>query len=324
MKLARRKFLHLAAGAVALPAFPRIDTAQTYPAKPVRIVVGFAAGGATDILARMISQWLSVRLGQTFIVENRPGATSNIAADAVARAPADGYTLLAATNVNAINATVYEKLRFNFVRDLVPVAKVASFFHVIVTHPTFPARTVREFVDYAKANPGRLSMATAGNGSAPHVAGELFKFMAGVDMIPVPYGGEAPALSDLIANQVHVCFATLPSSIEHIRAGKLRAMAVTSRKPVEVLPGIPTVREFIPDYEVSGWHGLVAPKDAPAAIVDRLNTEVNAGLADAKLKARLNELGLEAAPGSTAEFGNLIAADTEKWAKVVKFAGIKA
>jgi len=292
MKLARREFLHLAASVAGMPAVSRVASAQTYPAKPVRIIVGFAAGGVADVLARLIGQWLSERLGQTFIVESRPGAASNIGAEAVARAPADGYTLLMATNVNVINATVYEKLTFNFGRDLEPIANVASFPQVIVAHPAFPASTVREFVDYAKANPGRLSMATSGTGSVPHVAGELFKFMAGVDMINVPYRGDAPALGDLIANQVHVCFCTLASSIEHIRAGKLRALAVTSAKRVEVLPGIPTVSEFIPDYEVSGWSGLVAPKDTPAAIVNKLNMEVNAGLADAKLKARLNELGL--------------------------------
>jgi tripartite-type tricarboxylate transporter receptor subunit TctC len=324
MKLERRWFLKLAAGAAGVPILSRMAWAQAYPERPVHILVGFAPGGVTDILSRLIGQALSERLGQTFIVENRPGAASNIAAEAVARAPADGYMLLMATNVNAINATLYEKLTFSFVRDLVPVANIASVPQVMVVNPAFPVGTVREFVDYAKANPGKLSMATAGTGSALHVAGELFKFMAGVDMIHVPYRGEAPALTDLIANQVNVCFGTLGGSIEHIRAGKLRALAVTSAKRVEVLPGIPTVGEFIPGYEVSAWDGLVAPKGTPAEIVNKLNVEVNAALADPKLNARLDELGVGAAPGSVAEFSKLLADDVERWAKVVKFAGIKA
>jgi tripartite-type tricarboxylate transporter receptor subunit TctC len=324
MKLERRRFLKLAAGAAGVPILSRIAWGQAYPERPVHILVGFAPGGVTDILSRLIGQALSERLGQTFIVENRPGAASSIAAEAVARAPADGYLLLMATNVNTINATLYEKLTFNFVRDLAPVANVASVPQVMVVNPAFPASTVREFVDYAKANPGKLSMATAGTGSALHVAGELFKFMAGVDMIHVPYRGEAPALTDLMANQVHVCFGTLGGSIEHIRAGKLCALAVTSVKRVEVLPGIPTIGESIPGYEVSAWDGLVAPKGTPAEIVNKLNMEVNGALADPKLSARLVELGLGAAPGSIAEFSKLLADDVEKWAKVVKFAGIKA
>jgi tripartite-type tricarboxylate transporter receptor subunit TctC len=324
MKLARRQFLQRAAGAAVTPILSPLAWGQAYPERPVHILVGFAPGGVTDILSRLIGQALSDRLGQTFIVENRPGAASNIAAGAVTRAPADGYTLLMATNVNAINAALYEKLAFNFIRDLMPIANIASVPQVMLVNPTFPARTVREFVDYARANPGKLSMATAGTGSALHVAGELFKFMAGVDVIHVPYRGEAPALADLIANQVHVCFGTLGGSIEHIRAGKLRALAVTSVKRVQVLPGIPTISEFIPNYNVSAWDGLVAPKDTPAEIVSKLNMQVNAALADPKLRARLDELGLGAAPGSTAQFRKLIADDTEKWAKVVKFAGIKA
>jgi tripartite-type tricarboxylate transporter receptor subunit TctC len=324
MKLERRRFLRLAAGAAGVPILSRVAWGQAYPARPVHILVGFAPGGVTDILSRLIAQALSERLGQTFIVENRPGAASNIAAEAVARAPADGYTLLMATNVNAINAALYERLTFNFIRDLAPVANIASVPQAMVVNPAFPARTVREFVEYAKANPGKLSMATAGTGSALHVAGELFKFMAGVDMIHVPYRGEAPALTDLIANQVNVCFGTLGGSIEHIRAGKLRALAVTSAKRVEALPGIPTVGEFIPGYEVSAWDGLVAPKGTAAEIVNKLNGEVNAALADPKLNARLDELGLGAAPASNAEFSKFLADDVEKWAKVVKFAGIKA
>jgi tripartite-type tricarboxylate transporter receptor subunit TctC len=324
MRLERRRFLQLAASAAVAPASAPIAWGQAYPQRPVHIFVGFAAGGVTDILSRLISQALSERLGQAFIVENRPGAASNIAAEAVARAPADGYTLLMATNVNAINATLYEKLTFSFVRDLAPVANIVSVPQVMVVHPAFPAKTVREFVDYAKANPGKLSMATGGTGSALHVAGELFKFVAGVDMIQVPYRGEAPALTDLIANQVDVCFGTLAGSIEYIRAGKLCALAVTAPKRVEVLPGVPTVGEFIPDYEVSAWDGLVAPKGTPANIVNKLNAEVNAALTDAKLRVRLDELDLAAAPESITEFGTLIAGDTEKWAKVVKFAGMKA
>ena len=276
MKLPRRQFLHLAAGAAALPAVSRIAWAQAYPTRPVRIIVGFAAGGAADIIARLIGQWLSERLGQPFVIENRPGAGSNIATEAVVRAPPDGYTLLLVGTANAINATLYDKLNFNFIRDIAPVAGIIRVPNVMVVNPSVPAKTVPEFIAYAKANPGKINMASGGIGTAAHVSGELFKMMAGVDMVHVPYRGAAPALTDLLGGQVQVMFASMPSSIEHIRAGKLRALAVTTATRSEALPDIPTVGEFVPGYEASAWYGVGAPKDTPAEIVDKLNKEINA------------------------------------------------
>jgi tripartite-type tricarboxylate transporter receptor subunit TctC len=323
MKLPRRNFLYLAAGAAALPAVSHIAWAQEYPTKPVRIIVGFAPGGGADIAARLIGQWLSERLGQSFVIENRPGAGSNIATEAVVRAPSDGYTLLLVSAPAAINATLYEKLSFNFIRDIAPVASISHVPHVMVVHPSFPAKTVPEFIAYAKANAGKINMASAGNGSTPHVAGELFKMMAGVNLIHVPYRSAGPALTDLLGGQVQVMFDNMASSIEHIRAGKLRPLAVTTTMRSETLPDVPTVSEFVPGYEVSNWFGVGAPKATPAEILDRLNKEINASLADPKLRARLADLGGTPLVGSPADFGKLIAAETEKWAKVIRAANIK-
>jgi tripartite-type tricarboxylate transporter receptor subunit TctC len=319
----RRQFLHLAAGAAALPAVSHIAWAQEYPTKPVRIIVGFAPGGGADIAARLIGQWLSERLGQSFVIENRPGAGSNIATEAVVRAPSDGYTLLLVSAPAAINATLYEKLSFNFIRDIAPVASISHVPHVMVVHPSFPAKTVPEFIAYAKANAGKINMASAGNGSTPHVAGELFKMMAGVNLIHVPYRSAGPALTDLLGGQVQVMFDNMASSIEHVRAGKLRPLAVTTTMRSETLPDVPTVSEFVPGYEVSNWFGVGAPKATPAEILDRLNKEINASLADPKLRARLADLGGTPLVGSPADFGKLIAAETEKWAKVIRAANIK-
>jgi tripartite-type tricarboxylate transporter receptor subunit TctC len=324
MKLPRRKFLHLTAGAVALSAMSRLARAQTYPARPVRIIVPFAAAGAFDIMARLIGQWLSERLGQQFVVENRPGAGGNIGTEVVVRAPADGYTLLMVGTPGAINATLYDKLNFNFIRDIAPVAGVIRGPYVMVVNPSVPAKTVPEFVAYAKANPGKISMGSPGVGTSPHVAGELFKMMAGVDMVHVPYRGAGPALVDLIAGQVQVTFASMPSSVGYIRTGKLRALAVTTATRSEVLPDVPTVGEFVPGYEASGWYGIGAPKGTPVEIIDMLNKEINAALGDPKMKARLADLGGTPLLGSPADFGKLIADETEKWGKVVKFTGIKA
>ena len=324
MKLPRRQFLHLAAGATALPLIPQVARGQAYPTRPVRIIVGFPAGGPVDMVARLIGQWLSDRLGQQFVVENRPGAGGNIATEVAIRAPADGYTLLSVVSSHAINATLYDKLNFNFVRDIAPIAITIHEPLVIEVHPSFPAKTVPEFIAYAKANPGKINMASAGNGTATHVAGELFKMMTGINMIHVPYRGGAPALTDLLGGQVQVFFAPISASIEYIKAAKLHALAVTTAARSTVLPDIPTVAEFVPGYEASFWSGVGAPKNTPAEIVDKLNTEINAALADPKMKTRLAEWGATALPGSPADFGKLIAEETEKWGKVVKFTGIKA
>jgi tripartite-type tricarboxylate transporter receptor subunit TctC len=323
MKLPRRQFLHLAAGAAALPTLSRIAWTESYPSRPVRVIVPFAPAGTTDIAARLMGQWLSERLGQSFVIENRPGAGSNIATEAVVRAPSDGYTLLLVSAPAAINATLYEKLSFNFIRDIAPVASISHVPHVMVVHPSFPAKTVPEFIAYAKANAGKINMASAGNGSTPHVAGELFKMMAGVNLIHVPYRSVGPALTDLLGGQVQVMFDNMASSIEHIRAGKLRPLAVTTTMRSETLPDVPTVSEFVPGYEVSNWFGVGAPKATPAEILDRLNKEINSGLADPKIKARLADLGGSALSGSPADFGKLIAEETEKWAKVIRAANIK-
>jgi tripartite-type tricarboxylate transporter receptor subunit TctC len=320
----RRKFLHLAAGAAALPAVSRIAGAQGYPSRPVRIIVGFPAGGGVDIIARLMGQWLSERLGQPFLIENRPGAGSNIATEAVVRAAPDGYTLLLVHASNAINATLYDKLNFNFIRDIAPVAGIIVVPNVMVVNPSVPAKTVPEFIAYAKANPGKINIASGGIGGPSHVSAELFKMMTGTDMLLVSYRGMAPAVTDLLAGQVHLMFNSLPASIEYIKAGKLRALAVTTATRSETLPGIPTMREFVPDYESPTWYGVGVPKNTPAEIVDKLNKEVNAALADPKMKARLADLGGVALPGSSAEFDKFIAEETEKWAKVVKFSGAKA
>jgi tripartite-type tricarboxylate transporter receptor subunit TctC len=323
MKLPRRNFLHLAAGAAALPAVSRVARAQAYPARPVRLVVFFPPGGVGDILARMMGQWLSERLGQPFIIENRPGAGGNIGTEAVVRSSPDGSTLLWATSPNAINATFYDKLNYNFIRDIAPVAATIRVPNVMVVNPTLPAKTVPEFITHAKANPGKLNMASGGNGVPSHVAGELFKMMAGIDMVHVPYRGSAPALTDLLAGQVHVMFDAMPSSIEHIRSGKLRPLAVTTMARSDVLPDIPTIGDVLPGFEASTWFGVGAPRNTPPEIVDKLNKEINTGLADPKIKARISDLGGTVLAGSPADFGKLIADETEKWAKVVKFSGAK-
>jgi tripartite-type tricarboxylate transporter receptor subunit TctC len=324
MKLPRRNFLHLAAGATALPAVSRIAWAQAYPSRPVRIIVPFAAAGAFDIMARLIGQWLSERLGQPFVIENRPGAGTNIGTETVVKAPPDGYTLLLAGTPNAINATLYEKLNFNFIRDIASVAGISRAPLVMAVHPSVPAKTVPEFIAYAKANPGKISMASAGIGAPSHVSGELFKMMARVNLVHVPYRGAGPALVDLLAGQVQVGFPSMPSSIEYVRAGKLRALAVTSATRSDALPDIPTVGEFLPGYEASASYGIGAPKGTPVEIIDMLNKEINAALGDPKMKARLADLGGTPLLGSPADFGKLIAEETEKWGKVVKFSGAKA
>jgi tripartite-type tricarboxylate transporter receptor subunit TctC len=321
MKLPRRAFLHLAAGAAALSGVSRFAWAQAYPTRPVRIIVGFAPGGGVDIIARLIGQWLSERLGQPFVIENRLGAGTNIATEAVVRAPPDGYTLLLVNAANAVNATLYDNLSFNFVRDIAPVAGTSS---VMVVHPSVPAKTVPEFIAYAKANPGKINMGSGGVGSPSHVAGELFKMMAGVSMVHVPYRGIAPALTDLMAGQLQVYFGALTSSIEYIKAGRLRALAVTTAKRSEALPDLPTVGEFVPGYEASQWYGLGVTKNAPTEIIDRLNKEINVALADPNMKTRLADLGGTVLAGSPAEFGKLIVEETEKWGKVIKSTGIKA
>jgi tripartite-type tricarboxylate transporter receptor subunit TctC len=324
MKLPRRQFLHLAAGAATLSTISRIAKAQSYPSRPVRIVVPFAAGGNVDLFARLIGQWLSERLRQPFVIENRPGAGTTIGTEAVVRAAPDGYTLLMASTAATINATIYEKLSFNFVRDIAPVAAVVRTPFVMAVHPSVPAKTVLEFIAYAKASSGKLSMASSGIGTTPHVAGELFKMMTGVDMVHVPYRGAGPALTDLIAGQVHVYFTALPEAIEHIRVGKIRALAVTTAAQSEVLPDTPTLSGVLPGFEASFWAGFGAPKSTPTEIVDNLNKAINAGLADPEIKSRLAELGGTVLVGSPADFGKLIAEETEKWGKVIRAASIKA
>jgi tripartite-type tricarboxylate transporter receptor subunit TctC len=320
----RRQFLHLSAGAAALPAVSRIARAQAYPSRPVRIIVGFAAGGGTDIAARLIGQRLSERLGQPVIIDNRPGASTNIAVQAVVNSPPDGYTLLAVVSSNATNATLYETLPFNFLRDIAPVAGLVRNPLVMEVNPAVPVKTVAEFIVYAKANPGKISMASYGTGTTSHLAGELFKAMTGINMVHVPYRGGAPAVTDLISGQVQVTFADMPSSIEHIKPGKLRPLAVTAATRSEVLPDIPTVGDFVPGYEASTWNGVGAPKGTPHEIIDMLNREINLGLADPRIKVRLADQGGTVLPGSPADFGKLIADETEKWAKVVRAANIRA
>jgi tripartite-type tricarboxylate transporter receptor subunit TctC len=324
MKLPRRNFLHLAAGAAALLALSRLARAQTYPSRPVRIIVGWPAGGTTDIATRLMGQWLSERLGQPFVIENRPGAASNIGTEAVARAPADGYTLLAVTATNTVNATLYDKLNFSLNRDIATIAGILRSPLVLEVHPAVPVNTVPEFIAYAKANSGKIGMASFGTGTTSHVAGELFKMTAGIHMLHVPYRGSAPMVTDLLGGQVQVEFDNLPASIEHIRAGKLRPLAVTTATRSEALPNIPTMSEFLPGYEASAWIAVGVPSGTPAEIVNKLNKEINAGLADPKIRARIADIGGTVLAGSAAEVGKLIAEETEKWAKVIRAANIKA
>jgi tripartite-type tricarboxylate transporter receptor subunit TctC len=323
MRFSRRQLLHLAAGAAALTGSRRAR-AQAYPSRPIRLIVGFPAGGPTDITARVMGQWLSERLGQQIVIENRGGAGSNIAVEAMIGAPPDGYTLLIVGATNAINATLYEKLNFNFIRDIAPVAGIIRVPLIMEVHPSVPAKTVAEFIAYAKARPGKINMGSGGIGTTLHVSGELFKMMTGVDMLHVPYRGAGPMLTDLLGGQVQVGFDPMPSSIGYVKAGQLRPLAVTTATRSEALPELPTVGDFVPGYEASTWYGVGAPKTTPAEIIERLNKEVNAGLADPKLKARLTDLGGMMLTGSAAEFGAFIVEETEKWAKVVKFSGAKA
>jgi tripartite-type tricarboxylate transporter receptor subunit TctC len=320
----RRNFLHLVAGAAALPAVARIAWAQAYPTRPVRMIVPFGPAGATDITARVIGQWLSEGLGQQFVIENRPGAGGNIGTEAVVRAPPDGYTLLLANAAHAINATLYSKLNFNFVRDIAPVAPIVRFPYIMVLSPSVPATTLPEFIAYAKANPGKINMASPGIGSAPHVNDELFKVMTGTKIVHVPYRSAAAVMTDLLSGQVQLYFGTTASSLEYVRTRKLRALAVTIERRLDALPDIPTVGDFVPDYEASNWYGIGAPRNTPVEVIEKLNKMTNAGLADPKVKARLDDLGGIALAGSPSDFGKLIAEETDKWGKVVKFAGIKA
>jgi tripartite-type tricarboxylate transporter receptor subunit TctC len=323
MKLPRRRFLHLAAGVAALPAISRIASAQAYPNRLVRIVVPFPSGGQIDVIARLMTRWLSERLGQQFIVDNRPGAGANIGTEAVVRAPADGQTLLLASATNAVNATLFDTLNFDFVRDLAPVASINRIPLVLQAHPSFVAKTVPELIAYGKDNPGKIDMATPTTGTGPFMAAELFKMMSGVDLVHVPYRGEAQMLTDVLGGQVQVAFGGISASIAHIRAGKLRALAVATTERLEALPDVPTVGDFVPGYEASGWSGIVAPKNTPIEIIDKLHREINEGLADPKIKASLSNLGAAVLAGSRAEFAKLIADETGKWGKVVRFAGLK-
>jgi tripartite-type tricarboxylate transporter receptor subunit TctC len=323
MKLPRRRFLHLAAGAAALPALSRVARAQAYPTRPVRLIVGFPAGGSFDIVARLIGQWLFERLGQPFVIENRPGAGGNIATEAVVRAAPDGHTLLLVGPPNAINATLYEKLNYDFIRDITPVGGISRAPNVMVINPLVPAKSVTEFISYAKANPGKVNMGSSGIGTSIHLGGELFKLMAGVNMVHVPYRGSAPMLTDLIGGQVQVAFDNLQPAIPHIKGGTLRALAVTTSARSEMVPELPPISDFVPGYEVSTWNGIVAPRNTPDGIVLKLNREINAGLADAKLKERIAEMGASPLTVSPAEFTKFVADDTEKWGKVIRAANIK-
>jgi tripartite-type tricarboxylate transporter receptor subunit TctC len=323
MKIPRRQFLQFSTAAIAVAATPQLTWAQTYPSRPVRWIVGFAPGGGNDIVARLMGQWLSERLGQQFVIENRPGAGTNIATEVVVTARPDGYTILLAGVPNATNATLYDKLSFDFIRDITPVAGIMRVPNVFLAHPSVPAKTVPEFIAYAKAHPGKLNMASAGSGSGGHLAGELFKIMAGVNLVHVPYRGNGPGLAALLGGQVDVMFASAPSSIQYVKAGKLRGLGVTGPTRIAALPDVPAVAEFVPGYEASAWYGIVAPKGAPAEVVDTLNKAINVGLADPKIKARLADLGGVEIGGSPADFGKYIADETEKWGKVIRTAHIK-
>jgi tripartite-type tricarboxylate transporter receptor subunit TctC len=324
MKICRRGFLHLTTSAAALPVVSRIAKAETYPTRPVHLIVFYTAGGGNDIIARLIGQWLSERLGQPFVIENRPGAGGNVGTEEVVRAAPDGYTLLLSSTANTVNATLYDKLNFDFIRDIAPVASISRDSNIVVVNPSVPAKTIPEFIAYAKANPGKINYASAGIGSSQHMSGELFKMMAGVDMTHVPFRGTVPALTSLLGAQVEAMFASMPAAIEYVRAGKLRALGVTIATRSDALPDVPSVSEFLPGFDASVYYGIGAPKNTPAEIVEKLNQEINAALVDPKFKARLIELGSMPLPGSAADFGKFIANETEKWAKVVKFANIKA
>ena len=323
MRFQRRQFLRLALGAAALPAASRIASAQAYPSRPVRLVIGYTPGGSADLTARLMGQWLSERLGQSFVIENRPGGGTNIATEAVVRAAPDGYTLLLAAPANAINATLYDRLNFDFLRDTEAVAGLIRFPNVVVVHPSLPIKSIPELIAYAKANPGKLNMASSGNGSTIHMSGELFKMLTGINMVHVPYRGGAPALTDLLAGQVHVMFDNIPTCAEHVKSGKLRGLAVTSTTRSEVLPDLPVVADFLPGYEASAWYGISAPKNTPPEIIAKLNQAINEILADPKAKARFTELGAFLLPGSSTDFYKLLTTETDKWGKVVKFAGAK-
>jgi tripartite-type tricarboxylate transporter receptor subunit TctC len=322
MDISRRKFLHLAAGSTALPLLPRAALAQTYPSRPVHIIVPYAAAGPNDIVARVVCQWMSEHLGQPFVIENRPGAGSNIGTEVVVHAPPDGYTVLVVSSSHAINATLYDKLNFNFMRDIAPVASIVRVPNVMVVNPAFPARSVREFIDYGKANPGKLNFGSSGVGASNHMSGELFKFMTGLDMMHVPYRSSGPALTDLVGGQVQVMFDAISSSVEHIRAGRLRSLGVTTATKADALPEVPVIADVVPGYEVSNWFGFGMPRNTPADVVMAFNNGVNEAIADPKLKVRLAELGGILMPGSPAEFGKLIAEETEKWGKVIRSANI--
>src|SRR5262245_8322031 len=324
MKLPRRQFLHLAAGAVALPVISSTATAQSYPSRPVHVIVPYPPGGGADLLARMMSQWLSERLGQQFVVENRSGAAGNLGTESVARARADGYTLLLAVSPNAINASLYDNLNFNFIRDIAPVAALIRVPNIMVVNPSVPAKSVPEFIAYAKANPGKLNVASSGIGTTLHIAGELFKMMTGINMVNVLYRGAGPARTDLLGGQVQVMFDPIPQVIEHVEAGRLRALGVTTVTRSEMLPTIPAINEFVPGYDADTWYGVGAPRNTPTEVISKLNKEINEGLTDPKMKARLAELGGTVSAGSSADFGRLIADETEKWAKVIRAANIKA
>jgi tripartite-type tricarboxylate transporter receptor subunit TctC len=324
MMLCRRRFLQLVLGAAGVPVLARKTIAEDYPARPVRLVVEVAAGGSPDIIARLIAQSLSERLGQPFVVENRAGAAGNIATEYVSKAAPDGYTLLLSMSANAINATVYQNLPFNFIRDIAPVSSIGTIPLIMEVNPSIPANTVPEFIAYAKANPGKINMASGGNGSPLHVAGELFKMMAGVDMVHVPYRSEALALPDLIGGQVQIMFGVMPASLGYVRSGKLRALAVTSAKRQPELPDVLALSEFLPGYEANGWYGVSAPKDTPPQIIETLNKQINAALADPKMRQHFTELGCGVFAGSPADFEKFIVSETDKWAKVVQFAGVKA
>ncbi|CAN5276175.1 tripartite tricarboxylate transporter substrate binding protein [soil metagenome] len=324
MKFARRGFMHLAAGAAALPAVPRLARAQAYPSRPARIVVGFPAGGATDIMARLMGEWLTQRLGQQFLIENKPGVSGNIGTESVVRAPADGYTLLQVVTPAAINAALYSNLGFDFMRDIAPVIYLARLAYVVVVHPSVPATTLPELIAYAKANPGKINYGSAGQGTPQNICCELFKMMTGLNLVHVPYRGGAPAVADLVSGHLQVIFAPVSEAIQHIKSGKLRALAVTTVKRLDVLPDVPPVADFVPGYEASGFAGIGVPRNTPAEIIDLLNKELNAGLADSKISSRIVELGGTVTGGSPAEFATIISEATEKWGKVIKFAGIKA
>jgi tripartite-type tricarboxylate transporter receptor subunit TctC len=324
MNIGRRRFLHLAASAAAMPAMSRIAKAESYPSRPVHLIVFYAAGGGNDIVARLMGQWLSQRLGQSFVIENRPGGSGNIGTEYVVRAPADGYTLLLSSTANVVNGSLYDKLGFDFVRDIAPVAGISYEPNILVVNPSVPATTIPEFIAYAKANPGKINFASAGIGSSQQMSGEMFKMMAGVEMTHVPFRGTAPALTSLLGGDVQVMFASAPAALPYVRSSKLRALGVTTEHRSDVLPGLPAVSEFLPGFDASVYYGIGAPRNTPPAIVDRLNKEINAGLTDPQFKGRLTELGSMVLPGTPADFGRFLASETEKWTKVVKFAHIKA